>query len=413
MPAVGAGARHSVTPASPANGWLKRPASVADNEASPVQSAASAEPAPQFNEPAMYLYAQDDRRSPCPTCGQTIRRIHRSADDRQVVNAAALRRYQCTNAECGWQGLLPRQPSLPQRRSPAVAPAAPVEAPAPRAGERRVRLAPMLLAGLSGMVFASAATIALMGAGPAEPQRARPRPQQAGKLGPGDHHEGVAMNASHPLLQLQEAAPEGVTPLALRQGCAWGKPGRNPYRGTVDEALVTAKLPAEVVQRIAMKVKNGQLDDRLEISNAGIRTSRDGREFEPRNVALTYGKTLCVNSRVNFPNGHIERASLFEAADKRGNLYSVMVPDVCGNVSVLGARMERGRKRLALAVLAETSHDAPAVINTGAGEDESPAPFNTVPEPSSLASTLAALGAATLAGAWARRRRRAGAPPRA
>lgn len=368
----------------------------------------------------MYLYAQGDRRSTCPTCGQAIRRIHRTEADRQVQHGAALRRYQCTAAACGWQGLLPRQPSVPlsRRSAPESAPVSTLIStqaeepmPASRAVERRWRALPMAAAALAGMAFASGATIALMGAGPVEPPRAKVRTpaQAAHRLGPGEHHEGVAMNASHPLLQLEQAPPSGeaVTPLTLRQGCAWGKPGRNPYRGTVDEALVTAKLPPEVVQRIAQKVRNGQLDDRLEITNAAIRTEKEGREFEPRNVAMTYGKTLCVNTRVNFAQGHVERASLYEAADKRGNLYSVMVPDVCGNVSVLGARMERGRKRLALAVMAETEHAGPKLLLTGAGEEDDPMPRFAVPEPSTLADVLAALAAGSLAMAWAQRRRRA------
>jgi hypothetical protein len=50
---------------------------------------------------------------------------------------------------------------------------------------------------------------------------------------------------------------------------------------------------------------------------------------------MTYGKTLCLNSRVHFVPGHVERADLYEVTDTRAVTYSVMVPYVCGNISVL------------------------------------------------------------------------------
>lgn len=337
----------------------------------------------------MYPYDPDERRSNCPECGEAIRRIPRSVADRGGRFATAMRRYQCTGAGCSWQGLLPRQPG--QRRSRALSVIANAQV---KAGLRRV--APVALSSLAG---AALAVLTLVSFSPSWLTQARaPTP-----LPPGAHHEGVSLNPQHPLLKAQDSAAPEVQRLALRQGCVWGKPGTNPYRGTPEEALVTARLPAEVVERIAMKVKAGQVDDRLEITNAGIRTQRDEREFEPRNVALTYGKTLCVNARVNFKAGHVERASLYEAADKRGNLYSVMVPDVCGNVSVLGARMERGRKRVALAVLAETAHGAPALLL--AADNDDPA-VHAVPEPGTLACVLAGLAGVGAAGWWSRRRSR-------
>jgi hypothetical protein len=41
-----------------------------------------------------------------------------------------------------------------------------------------------------------------------------------------------------------------------------------------------------------------------------------------------------LGTRVNLKPGHVEPARLFEAQDPvSGRVYSVMVPDVCGNVS--------------------------------------------------------------------------------
>jgi hypothetical protein len=136
-------------------------------------------------------------------------------------------------------------------------------------------------------------------------------------------------------------SPAGEDRLQLRQDCAWGDPGRNPYRGTIEEALEGARLPADVVERLAGMIRAGQATDRLEITNASIRTVHQYREYNPKSIAMTFGKTLCVNTRVNFKPDHMERADLYEVADASGATYSVMVPYVCGNVSVLSDREER------------------------------------------------------------------------
>lgn len=331
------------------------------------------------------------RRATCPACAAAIRRVPRSGDDRRTAHATAMRRYACTGAGCGWQGLLPRQP----RRAPAWWAGRAASSPG-RTGGR-----PAVLAAAAGVALVLAA------AGQRDALLAQPGPAVAAEapvqwLPPGGHHEGVALSLAHPLLRADDAHAPDIERLALRQGCAWGKPGRNPYRGSVEQALVTARLPAAVVQRIAHKVRTGQPDDRLEIRNEGIRAARDGRGFDPRNVALTYGHTLCVNARVNFPAGHAEPASLYEAADDEGRLHSVMVPDVCGNVSVLGARMERRRARPA--VLAETPHGGPQLLLVRAEETAGEA-ARRVPEPGTPALLGAGLAAAAVL-AWARRRSR-------
>jgi hypothetical protein len=345
----------------------------------------------------MHLYEQG-RSHRCPACGQQVRRVRRTEDDMESRFAASMARYRCMDGGCGWNGLLPlvlpAASARPRRRRKNAAPAW----PALRAvGRKVVRALPLVLAGLS-----TAALVMHMAPNAATAVQ-EARTNLPLKLG--EHHDGVEMTPDHPLLKAADdpASPAAVQRLTVKQGCAWGIPGRNPYRGSVEQALLTAKLPAEVIQRISTKVASGQLDDRLEITNAGIRPERDeSREFESRNVAMTYGHTLCVNTRVNFQRGHVERASLYEATDNKGNLYSVMVPDVCGNVSVLGARMERKRQRVALPVLAETAHGAPALMRlvSGAREDA----VMTVPEPGSFALALAALGG--LAGACLVQRRR-------
>lgn len=350
----------------------------------------------------MHLYEQG-RPHLCPACGRKVRRVHRTDDDMESRFAESMARYRCVSDRCGWNDLLPMQLPLPAARPrPRIARRRPPidVSGVKNAGRRLVRAWPLLLAGI--------ATAAIVSHSLPGPSAAARDVRNTLPLKLGEHHDGVDITADHALLKAAEdpVSSAGVQRLSLKQGCAWGMPGRNPYRGSVEQALVTAKLPPEVIQRISSKVTAGQLDDRLEITNAGIRSERDDqREFESRNVAMTYGNTLCVNTRVNFKRGHVERASLYEASDKQGNLYSVMVPDVCGNVSVLGARMERKRKRVPLAVLAETLHGAPALMRLVSGAEDQE--VNTVPEPGSLALALGALAVmGGLAGLRQRRKRR-------
>ncbi|HLL12332.1 MAG TPA: hypothetical protein VK570_14820 [Rubrivivax sp.] len=181
----------------------------------------------------------------------------------------------------------------------------------------------------------------------------RTAPQQAVMVGPhvvlpGSHLEGESLPAAHPLRialpgAASEAEPEayveqGYAPLRLRRHCAWGLPGRNPYRGSVVQALQTATLSSTVVKQIAADIQAGKRVDRVDIRNDGIRARRSGREFNPQHVAMTYGMTMCVDTRVNFISGHSEAGDLYEAMDDDGRIYAVMVPDACGNVSVLGQR---------------------------------------------------------------------------
>jgi hypothetical protein len=219
------------------------------------------------------------------------------------------------------------------------------------------------------------------------------------------------------------SAPTEPGPLALRQGCAWGDPGRDPYRGTVEEALSRARLPADVIRQIVTKVRAGVADDRVEITNAAIRTVHDPREFDPKSVAMTFGRTLCVNTRVNFEPGHMERADYYEATDAAGNTYAVMVPYVCGNVSVLGERAERddeapvatlvngqtvtrkSTRRLPAALAAATGSQR-LTGNSGGGPGGSAGTRSTregtVPEPGTWTSMLTGLA---LMGWFVRRRR--------
>lgn len=255
------------------------------------------------------------------------------------------RRYRCAGATCGWQGLLQR----PARRQAVVGRLA---WRALRGGVHGLRRqaatwAVPLRRGTLGLGLAAALSlpllvVALVGLG------ALAGPRAAVAVPAGGQHDGLPLRAVS-----QRAAPTGPDgtgpwlaaadgPLALRQGCVWGQPGRNPYRGTTEEALQAAGLSPEVVREVAALRQAGRRTDRLEIRTGAIRALADGRTFDPRAVALSFGRTMCLNSRVNFAPGHVELADLYEVRDARGQRHAVMVPDVCGNVSVLSARAERG-----------------------------------------------------------------------
>ncbi len=136
-------------------------------------------------------------------------------------------------------------------------------------------------------------------------------------------------------------AQANTTPLNLKRGCAWGVPGGSPYRGTVRQALSAAGLPGDAVQALGEMAERGWTRGQVEISRSGIRTLDGRRHFDPDIAAMGFGNTLCFGTRVNFKPGHLEYAALYEHTDSRQRTYAVMVPYVCGNVSVLGQRGER------------------------------------------------------------------------
>ncbi len=157
---------------------------------------------------------------------------------------------------------------------------------------------------------------------------------QAISTTPGVNFDGA------PLAADDKRLARNTTPLNLRRNCAWGVPGGNPYRGTVQQALAAAQLPDEVVRQIGDLADRGWVREQVEISRNGIRTLDGRRRFDTNVKAMGFGNTMCFNMRINFKPGHVEYASLYEAADHSGNTYSVMVPYVCNNVSVLGERYE-------------------------------------------------------------------------
>ena len=271
-------------------------------------------------------------------------------------SASARLRYRCANVACGWREPRTRAQRLPSDGLPAAAAtrlqawAAAIRPPARKAAVALV---------VAFSVMAPLAVVSLIGVG------AMAGRQVALGVAPGESHDGVPaiagplggtlMPAVVPLPGAPAPSDQASHGLSLRRGCQWGQPGRNPYRGTMAQALQAARLPAEAVRAIVAQQQAGLKAGRLSITRDAIRHTTDGREFDPGAVALTFGRTLCLGSRVNFAPGHEELADFYEARDDQGRLHAVMVPDVCGNVSVLGARGERGVVAGTAALLAQRS----------------------------------------------------------
>lgn len=292
-----------------------------------------------------------------------VRRVRRAPSERLLsAPLAHVGRYRCRDRACGWSGWLARRDGA--------------------SGWQLVRALSPTLAVFGGSVL----TVALFGAGLWAHHREPLRPVAVGPhwFAVGAVHDGDLLPARHSLLrQPAELPPDDEVPpptggaagapgvaahaspsagslaasrasalpaaahtaalprpatvagLSLRRFCSWGDPGRLPYEGTVDQALRAAQVPVEVRRDIVAAVAAGAHDERVEIGNDVIRGAASGREWSAGSFAMTYGHTLCLGTRVNFRRGHTESASLYEASDRRGKRYSVMVPDVCGNVSLI------------------------------------------------------------------------------
>jgi hypothetical protein len=298
----------------------------------------------------------------------------------------------CTAAGCAFDGWVPRRTRLRGLRGFS------------RRRWRRLQsaLRPLLRAA-AALAMASLAVGVGATVGAAWQQAHAPTlAEQRAALPPGEYHDGDPLPPAHPLrpgLGMAASAAAAATPLDLRGACVWGRPGRDPYRGSVAEALRTARLPQGVQDALLAKVAAHAVDDRLTIGNGGISAALSGRVFAAHGFAMTYGRTLCLETRVNFSAGHTEAADLYETRDARGRLYSVMVPQVCGNVSFIAAQT-KGRKT---ETLSAADGDLPSqlrLLSAVAGGEFDGA--RSVPEP----GTLACLGAALLAWALAAAARR-------
>ena len=333
-------------------------------------------------------------RQKCSQCGASLKRAHRTDDESRSPAGDGLRRFRC--GACGWQGLLPRSSPARVRR-------------ARRQSQQGLRHWRLWLVGLGLLALLGLAVAALarhvLAPDPGPPQLPR-----------GQTHDGRPLPAAHPLQvnfieelrrrpsSATDSADAGAELLTLRRHCAWGRPGGNPYRGTVEQALQAAALPPEVVQAIAAQVRAGKSTEQLVIRTEGIEALSSGRRFRSDKMAMTYGMTLCVGTRVNFEPGHSEPAALYEARDASGRNHAVMVPEVCGNVTVLGQDAPQRRRAMALTggASADDFTDIPTQLDWDPKKAGNPSSseVHSVPEP----GTLVVVGTGLALMAWLRRR---------
>ena len=264
----------------------------------------------------------------CPLCGGEVDRVHRHPVDRLFSVLRSVHRYKCRDEACGWEGIVSNS-ELPD-----------ADAAAPRISWR-TRALWFTVGAVVALGAAQATRMYLWEKAAREAREARalaaaklPQAQDL-PVPEGESYDGAQL-AEDDLRQL-----DNPSPLTLRRGCAWGVPGRNPYKGTVSQALTAARLPESAVRKFESMVDKGLVSDRVEISRDGIKTESGRRKFDALSFDMAFGKTMCFNTRVNFHRGHVEKAALYEATDAEGKAYAVMIPEVCGNVAVLGARAER------------------------------------------------------------------------
>lgn len=331
------------------------------------------------------------QRLSCPNCGGSVRRRRRSALQRWLLRDSSLARYRCPDAACSWTGLLTRR--LDQEDTPR-------EPRRPWSLRTLRSLVPLLLAGVAVLAAQWGAAQAPVADVPVGARLFAPGEAFDGEALPPEHRLLVPAGLQMPMDAGAEAPSPRVAPLTLRRFCAWGRPGRMPYRGTADEALRAARLPAGVREQIGAAIAAGRPHERLSIRNDAIRAVSSARAFDADGFAMTYGRTLCLGTRVNFRPGHVEPASLYEAFDDSGRRYSVMVPDICGNISVVKARGERelprrhgaGMRIAGMDPLDPGPADQPVMHAALSGKP------NQVPTPGTLALCAAALAAAVVAG---------------
>jgi hypothetical protein len=261
----------------------------------------------------------------CPVCRNVVERVHRHPLERFISVFYLIHRYRCVQPDCGWEGTLHRdgtEVDPDHARKAAFS-----------------RLFWFLLG--AAMLYAGQMAVRYY------PELTHPQDKTLPifALYEEDTPIRVLRGQDQPGEQLAKDDPRGIdndSKLKIRKGCVWGVAGRNPYKGTVADALAGTGLPREVILKFDDMVKQGLVTARLDITNQGIVTEDDKKNFGKTAASMAFGDTLCFNTRVNFRNGHVEQADLYEATDSRGEGYAIMIPYACNNVSVLGKRKRNG-----------------------------------------------------------------------
>lgn len=151
--------------------------------------------------------------------------------------------------------------------------------------------------------------------------------------------------------------------------CDWSFPGENRFRGDKLRAVDRyTDIPAAVRNQLKAKIKAREPDDIAEIERHTI-VGRRGVYTNMRDMYFGVA-TLCNTvTRPNWPTGRVERAPVYTVDG-----YSIMIPDVCGNVARVDWAPLNGAKQ---SEIRNHPFGAPAA--------------KRVPEPSALALAIPAL----------------------
>jgi len=138
-----------------------------------------------------------------------------------------------------------------------------------------------------------------------------------------------------PLQPTAQQRYSNENPGELRTGCVWAGPGEQPYVGTLLDALTAARLPSEIIRKLVMMHEEGFINDRLEISRAGIHSADHRRSFGYTTKAMALDGTVCFNTKIDLSNETTGSADLYEVTDRNYQRYTIMIVANGGNVAVL------------------------------------------------------------------------------
>lgn len=115
---------------------------------------------------------------------------------------------------------------------------------------------------------------------------------------------------------------------AMLSHCSWNQPGRNPYRGSVTEAVSRyVDIPAPVRARLIARIESGRADDTVAIMRDSIAGKYD---YSPRITGMHFGqRTLCETvTRDGWSATAREPAAVYCVGEQ-----CLIVPKICGNIS--------------------------------------------------------------------------------
>ncbi len=123
---------------------------------------------------------------------------------------------------------------------------------------------------------------------------------------------------------------------AIQPSCSWDRPGLNPYRGKVRDALERyADIPAADRIALARRIEQGQADEQVEITRDAIRGQRD---YYPGISDMHFGAaSVCHQvTRSKWDPARVEPGAVYCVKE-----HCILVPKICGNVSRIGRRGAR------------------------------------------------------------------------